>query len=328
MIKQNIINFCNSIGLDTLGFIKCRKFTEIKDFLIDRKAKGLQNEFEEDDIEKRINPFIYMEEGKTIISIAFPYLHDVEYCDNGFSVYTRGMDYHKVVRSYLNKICEYIESLGGKAEGFVDNNCLPERYIAYLAGVGFIGKNNLIITKKYGSFVFLGEIITDLEIESDEKRSFKDIEKFEECGECTNCYKKCPSKAINPYRKNSNICLSYLTQKKELEDKHIKLLDGRVFGCDSCQKPCPYNENISYSPIRELHPFDFMNSDNTEELSVIGNGKFKESYLQTSCGWRGKNVLKRNAVIRLSRDKDISKIKTDSPYLKEYINRLLKNNEI
>ena len=137
-------------------------------------------------------------------------------------------------------------------------------------------------------FVFLGEIITDLEIESDEKRSFKDIEKFEECGECTNCYKKCPSKAINPYRKNSNICLSYLTQKKELEDKHIKLLDGRVFGCDSCQKPCPYNENISYSPIRELHPFDFMNSDNTEELSVIGNGKFKESYLQTSCGWRGK----------------------------------------
>ena len=96
----------------------------------------------------------------------------------------------------------------------------------------------------------------------------------------------------------------------------------------SCQKPCPYNENISYSPIRELHPFDFMNSDNTEELSVIGNGKFKESYLQTSCGWRGKNVLKRNAIIRLSRDKDISKIKTDSPYLKEYINRLLKNNEI
>ena len=107
-----------------------------------------------------------MQEGKTIISIAFPYLHDGVYNSNGFSLYTRGLDYHRVVKSYLDKICEFIEKIGGKAMSFVDSNTLPERYIAYLSGIGFIGKNNMLITKKYGSFVFLGEIITDLDIDT------------------------------------------------------------------------------------------------------------------------------------------------------------------
>ena len=109
MTKEDIVKFCNDIGLDTLGFIKCRKFEELRPVFEERKAKGLQNEFEEDDIEKRINPFLYMEEGKTIISIAFPYLHDTEYVDNGFSVYTRGTDYHRVLKKYLGQIAEYID---------------------------------------------------------------------------------------------------------------------------------------------------------------------------------------------------------------------------
>ncbi len=328
MKKEDIINFCNSLGLDTLGFIKCRKFEELEAFFNDRREKGLENEFEEKDISKRINPFIYMEEGKTIISIAFPYLHDVKYFDNGFSVYTRGNDYHRVVKFYLNQICEFIENAGGKALSFVDSNSLPERYIAYLAGVGFVGKNNLIITEKYGSYVFLGEIITDLELEVSE-RNYKEIQDFKECGSCELCYKSCPSKAINPYKKNSNICVSYFTQKKDLDDKHIKLLKGRVFGCDSCQNCCPYNEKAEFSKIKEFYPFDFMNNDNTLELVNASTKEFKESFFRTSCGWRGKNVLKRNALIRINNDKgDISGVKTDSPYLKDYVDRLLNSNKI
>ena len=328
MKKEDILNFCNSLGLDTLGFIKCRRFEELEAFFCERKEKGLENEFEEKDISKRINPFIYMEEGKTIISIAFPYLHDVKYYDNGFSVYTRGTDYHRVVKFYLNKICEFIESNGGKALSFVDSNFLPERYIAYLAGVGFVGKNNLIITKKYGSYVFLGEIITDIEIETNEI-NYEEIQSFKECGSCELCYKSCPSKAINPYKKNSNICVSYFTQKKDLEDKHIKLLNGRVFGCDSCQNCCPYNEKAEFSKIKEFYPFDFMNNNNTLELVNASTKEFKESFFRTSCGWRGKNVLKRNALIKINNDKgDISEVKTDSLYLKDYVDRLLNSNKI
>ena len=324
-LREGIKDFCYSLGLDTMGFIKCRTFHELRSFYNDRKTLNLENEFEEKDIEKRINPNIYMEEGKTIISIAFPYLHNTEYVNNGFSVYTRGQDYHKVVKSYLNKICEYIESVGGKAIALVDSNTLPERYIAYLAGVGFIGKNNLIITEKYGSFVFLGEIITDLEISCEDTRKFEEINDFKECADCTACYKGCPTKAINAARKNPNICVSYLTQKKELEDKHINLLKGKVFGCDICQEVCPYNKNAYFSNIEEFKPFSFMNENNTKVLANINNREFKETFLKTSCGWRGKNVLKRNAIIKLAKNDlcDVKELKTDSPYLINYINRLL-----
>ena len=98
------MSYCNSLGLTNIGFIRCRKFSELeKTFYENRKKLNIQNEFEEEDIQKRINPNHYMEEGKTIISIAFPYLHDKEYFDNGFSLYTRGNDYHRVLKGYLDK---------------------------------------------------------------------------------------------------------------------------------------------------------------------------------------------------------------------------------
>src|SRR5690348_6816819 len=114
--KSSIINFCENLGLDTVGFCECRRFEETKAFFENRKLKAVENEFEEQDINKRINPFIHMEEGNTIISIAFPYLYDFE--ENSglyFSKYTRGRDYHIVVSDYLKKVCSHIESLGGKA---------------------------------------------------------------------------------------------------------------------------------------------------------------------------------------------------------------------
>ena len=106
MIKDKIIEYCNSLGLDTIGFIPCRNFEELVEFYKYRKENNLENEFEEKEIEKRINPRIYMKDGKTIISIAFPYYHE-DSCEkhNGFSIYTKRGDYHRVVKGYLDKIC-------------------------------------------------------------------------------------------------------------------------------------------------------------------------------------------------------------------------------
>lgn len=299
--KQLILDFCKSLKLDKVGFVQCRKFEELRSFFEERKALGTENEFEEKDIEKRINPNIYLEEGKTIISIAFPYLHKIETRENyAFSVYTRGQDYHRVVKKYLEKICEYIKTLGGEAVALTDSNALPERYIAYLSGIGFIGKNNMLITKEYGSYVFLGEIITDLELTPDfQERNHEMLLKYEECGEeCTLCFDECPTKSINPVKKNANICMSYITQKKDLEDKWLPLLNGRLFGCDSCQKKCRYNQLIRLSPLEEFKPHKYMEEHNTDEIINMGKKTFKEKYLITSCGWRGKAVLQRNAMIR------------------------------
>lgn len=329
-VKEDILKYCLSLGINSVGFIKCRKFNELEKFYEERKLKNLENEFEEKEIDLRINADKWFEGGKTIISIAFPYLYleEDESCEskNGFSLYTRGMDYHFVVNKYLNEICRIIESHGGNAKGFVDSNTLPERYLAYLSGVGFIGKNNLIITEKHGSYVFLGEVITDLEIYEDDKRSFDEIDLFKECSECDICYKECPTKAINPKMKNCNICLSYITQKKELKDWEIKKLDGRIFGCDSCQVKCPYNFKAENSIIEEFKAMEFMNDSNEDFIINMNNSEFKESFKKTSCGWRGKNVLKRNAMIRKAvffKDGRVKNIKFESPYLEEYKKRII-----
>ena len=150
--RLKIIKYCKELGLDTIGFTRCRKFYELQEMFQFRKANDIENIFEEKDINRRINPNLYMEEGKTIISIAFPYLYGKNFNEEAyFSKYTQGLDYHLVIELYLKKICNFIEQLGGKAISFVDSNALPERYIAKLCGVGFIGKNQMLITSKYGS---------------------------------------------------------------------------------------------------------------------------------------------------------------------------------
>ncbi|BBF43632.1 epoxyqueuosine (oQ) reductase QueG [Lachnospiraceae bacterium KM106-2] len=321
-MRTKIEEYCRSIGLDTFGMIPCRVYEELIPFYEERKSKRLENEFEEEEIEKRINPAHYMPEAKTIISIAFPYSYGEDGTLNGFSTYTKRADYHRVVNQYLTMICGYIRSLGGKAEGFVDSNTLPERYLAYLAGVGFVGRNNMIITKKYGSYVFLGEILTDLELPCTEQRSFTQIPLHEECQDCNRCYQECPTKSINKGRANPNICLSYLTQKKEISKQEMKLLKGNIFGCDFCQLQCPYNKEAEPSPLKEFAILDFMNEE-AEIYAGMDNKFFKEKINGTSCGWRGKNVIKRNAMIQMHRDgKKIAHFRGDSSYINKYIDLL------
>jgi epoxyqueuosine reductase len=329
--KELIIKYCSDLGIDSIGFTECRVFHELRDLFETRRNTGLQNEFECEDVDQRINPYIYMKEGKTIISMAFPYLFETQdETSIYFSKYTLGMDYHKVLEEYLKKICGLIESLGGKAKYFVDSNSLPERYIAYIANVGFIGKNNMIITPKYGSYVFLGEIITDLKlVESEEEQhwaeQFKKVSNYEQCGDCSLCLRKCPTKAINAHAKNCNVCLSYITQKKHIEDKWFSLFEGRLFGCDSCQNCCPYNHGIKMSSIEKFRPENHMRSPDLQELVNLDNKNFKEKYAGSSCGWRGKNVIQRNAMIAaLNMGEHITIKEIKSPYVKDFYDRLLK----
>lgn len=323
--KLDIIDFCNGLGISEVGFCKCKTFSESETFFKNRKILNVENEFEEENISKRINPRLYMEEGKTIMSIAFPYLFNKQSDEQlYFSVYTRGRDYHKVVSEYLIKVCRFIESLGGKAIYFVDSNILPERYIALKSGIGFIGKNNMLINKKYGSYIFLGEIIMDLYITPDDLVSSK-------CGKCEKCLKACPTKSISKKMCNPNICLSYITQKKHIGEEYFDKFQGRLFGCDTCQSVCPINENIEYSNLEDFRPFEFMEKININELVDIDNAIFKAKYWLTSCGWRGKNIIQRNILINLltnNKFSSIHNVNSRSSYVQEYYHRLLKYNKL
>lgn len=315
MSKADLIKaYINSLGLKEFGFTRLIYFNDLVPYLNNRIER--MNEFEEINIDKRVNPSLYLNDGRWIISIAFPYYFGDTSGRYEFSLYCRGRDYHKVLSEYLSKICDYIKGLRGKAVYFADSNSLPERYIAKLAGVGFVGKNSLLINKRYGSYLFLGEIITDLNLEETESI-------LDGCGSCTKCIDACPSSAVK--LDNFNLCISYLTQKKELEDSDFDKFNGSIFGCDICQRVCPYNTNAEKSNITDLSPISYMENLDLAEILKMNNESFKK-YKITSSGWRGKNILIRNALINASKigDKNLIECNLSSPYIKDYYYRLLK----
>lgn len=322
--KEDIINFCENIGLYSIGFLGVSQFEDLKNYLGYRQEKNLINEFESNNIDARVDPKSIMEDANTIISFAFPYNHYIGHeIKFKFSKYTLGDDYHLVVSKYLETICDYIHSFHYKAEFFVDSNNLPERYIAMKSGIGFIGKNNCLITKKYGSYVFLGEILTDLKLSSDSPMECL-------CGECRKCIDICPTKAINGSDKNinnnSNVCVSYLSQKKILDPSLFYKLEDSIWGCDKCQDICPFNSNVEYSNIEKFKPKKYMLDFNNDDVCNLDNKGFKSKYKNLACGWRGKNILIRNALICEYNTKGYIDKKDNivSPYIKEYYDKLIK----
>lgn len=327
-LRDGLVNLFESLNIFHYGFTSCREFLELKDYFRDKIKNLYITEFEESDVQKRINPFLYFENGKTIISIAIPYLFGEEKYKKDISKYTQGMDYHFVVSDYLNKICDFIKGFGYNCKYFCDTNNLPERYIAYLSGVGYIGRNSLLYTKKYGSYVFLGEVITD-EVLCEEfpfsyyEKKFKEIGEFQKCGKCFNCIKKCPNNVL--IEKNFNKCVSNLTQQKHLNLEEVEKLNGMIFGCDVCQDSCPKNKFVSFSFDERFKVQEFL-KDITDEIIInMDNKYFKDNFKILSCSWRGKNLLKRNVVIKNREDlKFLGKLNFNNiDYLNNYKNKLL-----
>lgn len=329
-LKNKISEFIESLNIFCYGFTECRRFEELIDYLEQKKNENYFTEFEDVDIENRINPFLYFEDGKTIISIAVPYLRENNNYNEEFSKYTNGLDYHYVVKDYLRKISEFIEEQGYTCKIFCDSNNLPERHIAYLCDVGHIGRNSLIYTKKYGSYVFLGEIITNANLceklpQEYYDNKFREIKEFKYCGKCSNCINKCPNDVL--VEKNFNKCVSNLTQKKKLELDEMENLNGMIFGCDICQDVCPKNRRIDYSFDERFDTLSFLKNITDINIVNMDNKFFKENFKKLSCSWRGKNLLKRNVIIKNRKNIDfIKNLKFENnDYLNKYKNDILNN---
>ena len=291
MNKKEIIELFKEKGLDTVGIAPIGPYNELKNILEDKIEKNLVTGMEEPYLEKRINPKLIMEDASSIIVCAFPYYTGKEY-ESNISKYCYGMDYHLVIKNKLNEICEEIKSKNEKFkyEIFADNGPLVDRHLAYLAGIGYYGINNNIITDKYGSYIFIGYIINNLELEIE-----KPIDKT--CIKCNKCVKYCPGNALEGnYNMNPKKCVSYITQKKEeLTEEEIEKMQKNksVFGCDVCQVVCPHNKDVSISNIEEFTTNLMINLDE-EEINSISNKEFKRRYNDKAFSWRGKKIIKRN----------------------------------
>ncbi len=218
---------------------------------------------------------------KSVIPCIFPY-YSKNITNGNISSYCSVPDYHIIVKMKLKSITDELSKIYPNEDfySYVDISWIDEVDLAQKAGLGAKGKNFLFIHNKYGSFVFIGEIATSLELES------VAVEK-KECIGCNECIKKCPAKAISEKGIDENLCLSQLTQKKgELSDEEKALIKkgGLVWGCDVCQTVCPHNKNLP--DCNNEFSKDIINYVDKETLPLI--------YKQRAFGFKGLKILLRN----------------------------------
>ena len=319
-LKRDIKHYANSIGIDLIGFTSAEPFEDIRDILEFRKSLGYLSGFEEKDIDLRINPKKTMTNAESIIAIALSYYNEPDDIKNDKSKFCGklsriawGMDYHIVLREKLEKIAKFIKNkkMDFEYKAFVDTGPLVDRQVAYRAGLGYYGYNSVLINDKYGSWIVIGYMITNLQIEAD----YPLIDK--RCYGCNLCIKNCPTGAIEgAYKFNADKCISnILQQKKEIRGKDRPVLENKIYGCDICQEVCPHNKKIEHTSEDRFSPVKLSPMPDLIELLNIPNKKFKETYGMSSAGWRGKKILQRNAIIALVNHKDKDAI----PYLQELL---------
>ncbi len=290
-MKEKLIKICNKLNIEHVGIAPIGPYNELEKRISQRHEKGHFTPFENKEISKMINPKETMEDAKSVIVCLFPYFTGV--VDRGnISKYTRSRDYHVIIKEKLEEIGTLlkkdIESF--KYMAFVDTGPLNDRYMAYLAGLGYYGWNQNIINDQYGSYVLIGYIINNYPFKADTPND-------KECEKCGACVKVCPGEAIKgDYEMEPEKCLSYITQKKNnlTEDEEEKLSNNKmIFGCDLCQDICPHNKKVKPTTLEEFHK-DLINNIQEEDIGSLSNKAFKEKYGDRAFAWRGKKLLLRN----------------------------------
>lgn len=235
----------------------------------------------------RLNPAGLVDQARSVISVALNYYPKIRQEPDAprVSFYAYGEDYHTVVKDKLRLLWQYIVeitdadlALSISARAFTDSAPILERYWAWKAGLGWIGKNTNLIIPGKGSFFFLGEIVTTLELDYDTPQKSR-------CGQCTRCLDACPTGALErPHKLNAAKCLSYLTieHKGEIPDEEAGRLENRLYGCDTCQEVCPWNRFATATPVEAFHPNPALLSLKKEDLQFFSREEYNRIFARSA----------------------------------------------
>ena len=285
------------LGFSSCGISKARFLSEEEE----KFEKWLSNGYHgtmsylEKNIDKRLDPRILVPESKSIISLTYNYYPPKKLINkNNFiiSKYAYGRDYHKVLKKKLkqlfNKMKEKMGDINGRV--FVDSAPIHERAWAKLSGLGWIGKNSLLINKDIGSYFFISEIICDLELEYDSPVSNR-------CGNCTKCIDACPTNAITQAQViDANKCISYLTiENKDIIPEELKNeMNQSIFGCDICQDICPWNKFSTPHKEKEFLPNKKLKQLRKKDWIELTEETFNRIFEGSAIKRAKYNGLKRN----------------------------------
>jgi len=296
--NQRIISLAHQVGFDACGISRAdslpERETQFRSWLF--KGYNAEMAFLERNIEKRFDPRELVPNAKSVISVIISYYPgdpDISTKQPKISRYAICPDYHKVLKDKLHLLLALIRKEFGKVEGraFVDSAPVLEKTWAAKAGLGWIGKNSLLVSPKFGTFVFIGELIIDLELDSAEER----IE--DRCGTCTRCIDACPTKAIvSPRVINTNKCIAFLTIEKDstLSTEEKNSLNGWAYGCDICQEACPWNAKIQPSMSIDIQPNNEILTLSNDDLLSLPEDQFNVIFKSTPLSRTGFQKIKSN----------------------------------
>lgn len=258
--------------------------------------------------EQRFDPRLLIDHPQTIISVALNYSPKIELPTEEYQLawYAYGKDYHEVMKEKLNQLLDFLKTnynINGRA--FCDTAPILERYWAWRAGLGWIGKHTQLIIPKAGSCFFLGELIVDLPADR------YDEPQKAHCGNCTRCLEACPTKALEkPFKLNANKCLSYLTieHRGEFNPEVADVIGKHIYGCDECLKACPWSRFKMPTTVCEFAPSDALLQMKKNDWHTLSLESYQKLFKGSAVKRAKYEGLMRN--INTARSSDEEKIKS------------------
>ncbi|HUH18641.1 tRNA epoxyqueuosine(34) reductase QueG [Albibacterium sp.] len=288
---------------ERLGFLSCGiSKAEFLEEEAPRLEGWLKNNYQgelyymENNFDKRLDPRLLVDDAKSVISLSYNYFTEEKQQDPlapKLSKYAYGTDYHFVIKDKLKELLLFIQEHIGEVSGraFVDSAPVLDKAWAQRAGLGWVGKHSLLLSKQKGSFFFLSELIIDLELEYDSRIQ------TDHCGTCTKCIDACPTNALMDNKTvDASKCISYLTieLKENIPTSFSGKMDNWMFGCDICQDVCPWNRfSIQHQePLFNPHP-DLLGMTK-QDWEEITEDTFKKIFKKSAVKRTKYAGLKRN----------------------------------
>lgn len=298
-ITEQIRQKALELGFDACGITPADPLEEERSRLLEWLALGNHADMAwmENHLEKRLNPAKLVPGSKSVIVVLHNYFYPEVDHDPGHPVvsrYARGWDYHKVVKKKLFELKQYIHETFGPVEGraFVDSAPVLERALARRAGLGWTGKNSMLLNRKLGSYFFIGELVIDLELDY----NIQTVTDF--CGTCTRCIDACPTGAIiRPYVVDSRKCISWWTiefKGKVIDHHNPEDFRNSIFGCDICQEVCPWNQKAPLSNEPQYAPVKALQEMDRSAWEKLDHKRFRSIFGHTPLMRAGFNGIRRN----------------------------------
>ncbi|MBT5187446.1 MAG: tRNA epoxyqueuosine(34) reductase QueG [Kordiimonadaceae bacterium] len=328
-IKENIQALAMDVGFDAVKFTDPKGLEKNADHFNEFIKKGHHGEMSwiEEKADRRNSPLTLWPEVKSIIMLGMNYgpehdpLQSLLDKDNGnISVHALGKDYHDVVKKRLKQIARKIhQDHNVEVKVFVDTAPVMEKPLAAKSGLGWQGKHTNLVSREFGSWLFLGSIFTTLEIEPDSPE-------LDNCGSCRSCLDICPTKAFPaPYKLDARRCISYLTieYKGHIDLEFRKAMGNRIYGCDDCLSVCPWNKYAKMTKEMHYFPRIELRRPQLEDLALMDDPTFRTFFSGSPIKRIGRDYFIRNVLIAIGNSDNntyipllISKLEENSPYIR------------